>query len=273
MSIKLIASDVDATLLPNGGSISPRTRAAVIACGERGVNFTIATGRWYVSARRIVEELGQRSGYMIVANGGAVVDLDGEPVMEWGLPDADAEKVYAIARKYPIELLAYTRDALYWLNMADPTAGRDESREALGGRYRFVAGDMDAFERKGLHSPYKLAVDCDDIDQLEKLRAELTEAGLAVSSSHSTNLEIMSRGMGKGAAVSWLASALGLARDEVMTFGDNTNDLDLLQAAGWPVAMGNAVPELKAAARIIAPRDVEDGVARTIEKVLRGEIG
>ena len=271
MAIRLIASDVDATLLPNGGSISSRTRAAVRACAERGVTFTIATGRWYPTARRIVEALGQESGVMIVANGGAILDLDGNPLMEWSLDPADAAAVYRIARRYPVDLLAYARGALYWLETQNPTAHREESRTTDDGRFRYVCGDPEAFEREGLRAPYKMAVDCDDPAALAALREELIVAGLDVTSSHATNLEILSKGMGKGAAVRALAEKLGVRREEIMAFGDNTNDLDLLAAAGWPVAMGNAADALKAVARVIAPRDTEDGVAQIIERALAGE--
>ena len=72
-----------------------------------------------------------------------------------------------------------------------------------------------------------------------------------------------------GAALRWLAESYGVPWEKVMAFGDYHNDRELLEAAGWPVAMGNAVDALEAVARIIAPADVEDGVARVLlEKVL-----
>ena len=105
------------------------------------------------------------------------------------------------------------------------------------------------------------------------LRAELTAEGFEVTSAYWNNLEIQSRGAGKGAAVRWLAKQMGAAREEILTLGDNTNDLPMLQASGWPVAMENGVDELKRAARLIAPDCADDGAAQILEKVLRGEIG
>ena len=271
MAIRLIVSDIDATLLPNGGSISPRTRAAVRSCAQQGVTFAVATGRWYVTARRVVEALGQEDGYMIVANGGAILRLDGTPVKLWGMPRTDAETVYRLCRGYDLDLLAYTPRTVYCVNMKRPESGRERSRTT--GAYRFLFGDVEGLERDGLSAPNKMAVDCEDARTLARLRAALEEAGLCVSSSHATNLEIMSKGMGKGAATTWLAGHLGVGREETLALGDNTNDLDMLSAAHWSVAMGDAVPELKAAARLIAPRDVEDGAAQIIERALRGELG
>ena len=135
-----------------------------------------------------------------------------------------------------------------------------------------VNDDRSLFESRGLTFPYKLEAYGDDPAVLAKLRAELVEAGFSVSSAYADNLEVMSAGCGKGAAVQWLASRLGIAREACMAFGDNLNDLSMLDAVGWPVAVENAVPELRAIARIIAPECAQDGVAQTIERALKGEI-
>ncbi len=108
------------------------------------------------------------------------------------------------------------------------------------------------------------------IENQGKLTEELTEAGLSVSSSVPTDIEIMSHNAGKGSTVKWLANHIGATFDQTMAFGDNTNDLQMLQSVAWPVAMGNAVEELKAAARIIAPHCAENGVAKTIAKYVFG---
>ena len=109
-----------------------------------------------------------------------------------------------------------------------------------------------------------------DPDLLARLSRKLTEAGLNCTSSVSTNIEIMSAQAGKGFAVEWLAEHIGATREQTMAFGDNTNDIQMLEAVGWPVAVGNAVPELKAAARLIAPDCDQDGVARTIACIAFG---
>ena len=93
-----------------------------------------------------------------------------------------------------------------------------------------------------------------------------------VSSASPRNLEVMAAGFGKGTALRWLADYYGAPIAGTMAFGDYTNDMELLGAAGWPVAMGNAVAPLKAVARIIAPADVEDGVAQILERVLEGAL-
>ena len=100
-------------------------------------------------------------------------------------------------------------------------------------------------------------------------KSELQGTGAVITHSSWRNVEIMSQGMGKATALRWLASHLGIDLKDCMAFGDNDNDMDMLQAVGWPVAMGNADGALKAMARIVADDDVNDGVAKVIfEKVL-----
>ena len=96
--------------------------------------------------------------------------------------------------------------------------------------------------------------------------------GYSLSSAYADNVEIMAPGCGKGTALRWLAGRLGVDPADCMAFGDNLNDLSMLEAAGWPVAVENAVDELKKAARMIAPCDADDGVAQIIERALRNEL-
>jgi len=136
--------------------------------------------------------------------------------------------------------------------------------------YEVVDEDPVRFEKEGLVCPYKFEVFTNDLVLLEELRAQLTEMGLAISSAFTNNLEIMSKGMGKGPAIRWLANYLGAEFDECMAFGDNTNDLDMLTNVGWPIAVDNAVPVIKAVAREITDACADDGVANYIFKNVLG---
>lgn len=272
MNIRLIVSDVDGTILPRGGEISGRTKAAVASCQRAGVPFVIASGRWFVSAKVIADALEQADGYMIIAGGGAVVDMRGTALQEWTLSREQARQIYEILRPQGVMINAFVRDAVYRVNtqaLKRPVKGLGGY---LGGAYRLVNDDWAQFEQEGLANPYKMEAYSDDEKKLRALEKTLVQAGFSVSSSFVTNLEIMAPGCGKGAAVRWLAGALGIDPGDCMAFGDNTNDLSMLSAVGWPVAVGNAVDELKAAARIIAPDSAQDGVAQVIERALRGEL-
>jgi len=272
MSIKLITSDVDGTILPRGGEISERTKQAVQACTAAGIPFVVSSGRWYVSARPIAEKLGIDEGYMIVANGGAIVRMDGSIVKEWLTPTEDAWKIYSIMKKYDVMMNSFVRNAVYRINTRALKRQKRGLDGYLGNVYSITNDDVEAYETKGLITPYKLEAYGEDLDALAKLKAELIEAGYSVSSAYADNMEIMAGGFGKGTAVKWLAEHLGVKREECMAFGDNTNDQSMLDAVGWSVAVGNAVESLKQNARIVAENCEDDGVAKVIEKALRDEL-
>ncbi len=272
MSIRLIFSDVDGTILPRGGEISERTRRAIQACGKHGVPFVICSGRWYVAAVKIAQDLGLTDGYMVVANGGAVVRMDGSIVHEWLTPTDVARRAYEIMRKYDVMMNAFVRNAVYRVNTQASTRKKRGLDGYLGNDYHIVNDDWAAFETFGLVNPYKLEAYGDDVEAVGKLKKELLEAGYSVSSGYTDNMEIMLGGYGKGTALKWLMEHLGVSREETMAFGDNTNDQTMLDAVGWPCAVENAVDSLKASARIIAPPCEEDGVAHVIERALRGEL-
>lgn len=272
MSIRLVFSDVDGTILPAFRTISDRTRAAIRALGEKGIPFVICSGRWFAGAMEVAESagLGNSEGYIIIANGGAVVRLDGTPLKEWFLPEADARRAAEIIKKYPTAVHAYGRNSVHRLNSRLPG---EKLRKVLDDHFqnRFgctcITDDEAAFDGC-LGAVYKIEAYIDTPGVLTALRPELEAAGLLVASSHPDNLEILAPGMGKGRAVRWLMKYMGVAREETMAFGDNTNDLSMLAEVGWPCAVDNAVAEVRACARILAPCCEDDGVAQIIEKIL-----
>ena len=140
-----------------------------------------------------------------------------------------------------------------------------------GGKYEIVDEDETAFIASLSRLPYKLEAYTDDEAILPAIQKKLEDAGLQVNSAFPFNLEIMAPGTGKGAAVRWLTGHLGFTREQTMGFGDFTNDLPMLVNVGWPVAVGNALDEVKAVCRIVTPDCAADGVAQTIQKYVLGD--
>ena len=196
MSIRLICSDVDGTILPRGGEISERTRAAVHALGEKGVPFVIASGRWYVAAKDIADQLELADGVMIIANGGAVVRMDGTPLWEWTMTGDEAARAYGVLLKYDVMRNAFVRSAVYRENTRAYRAMDPGLTSYLGGACSICNDDRERFEREGLSHPYKLEAYSNDEPTMAALRAELTAAGFEVTSAYWNNLEIQSRGAG-----------------------------------------------------------------------------
>ena len=274
MDIKLIVSDIDHTILPSSQIISPATYNAVRDCRARGVEFVIASGRWYPAARKVaVDQLGIEDGYMIICNGGAVVRSDGTPLAEWRLSGAQAQQIYDLLKAEKVMMNAYAPDAIYRVRGEYLTCFRlpETSYFARTRTYRVVDDDWQGFEEHGLNGPYKIEAYADDTGLLAELRRKVEALGFEANSAFPFNLEIMAPGAGKGAAVRWMTEHMGLTRDQVMGFGDYTNDLPMLENVGWPVAVDNAIDEVKRACRIIAPSCEDDGVAQTIRKYVLGD--
>ena len=265
MDIRLIASDVDGTMLPRGGSISPGLRRAIARCRAAGVPFIISSGRWIGALGDVVRQAGTEGMPMIIANGAAVVGGDGAPMREWLMDDGDVKRAYDILRGFDVQINGYVRDGLYCVNTRALKRQSTMIRDYIGGGdYRLVKDDVAAFEDQALHGAYKLEALVEDAGVIAEARAALKDTGLAVTHSSWRNVEVMAPGTGKGTALTWLAQAYGLTAEQLMAFGDSANDLDMLSAVGWPVAMGNADEEVLRAARLQAPADVDDGVAKTI---------
>ena len=274
MDIKLIVSDIDRTILPANQIISPVTYNAVRDCRARGVEFVIASGRWYPAARKVaVDQLGVKDGYMIICNGGAVVRSDGTPLAEWRLTPEQAQQIYELLKAEKVMMTAYVPDAIYRVRGEYLTCFRlpETSYFARTRTYRVVDDDWQGFEEHGLNGPYKIEAYADDTGLLAELRRKVEALGFEANSAFPFTLEIMAPGAGKGAAVRWMTEHMGLTRDQVMGFGDYTNDLPMLENVGWPVAVDNAIDEVKRACRIIAPSCEDDGVARTINKYVLGD--
>lgn len=268
--IRLVASDVDGTMLPRNGVISENLRRVIGLCRERGIPFIIASGRWIGAMGDVIAQSGCGGMPVIIANGAAILDGDGQPLREWFLDDDDARRVYDILRGFDVQINGYGRGVLYCLNTAALKRRSTMIDSYIGGAgHRLVLEDRALFESEGLHNAYKLEALSENPIIISGVREALRDTGLTVTHSSARNVEIMAPGVNKGAALKWLAGHLGIPAAACMAFGDNMNDYDLLAAAGWPVAMGNADPALKAEARLIAPADVDDGVAKVIlEKVL-----
>ena len=274
MDIKLIVSDIDRTILPANQIISPATYNAVRDCRARGVEFVIASGRWYPAARKVaVDQLGIEDGYMIICNGGAVVRSDGTPLAEWRLSGAQAQQIYDLLKAEKVMMNAYAPDAIYRVRGEYLTCFRlpETSYYARNQTYSVVDGDWQGFEERIRRGPYKIEAYTDDTQLLVELRRKVEALGFQANSAFPFNLEIMAPGAGKGMATRWLTEHMGLTREQVMGFGDYTNDLPMLENVGWPVAVDNAIDEVKRACRIIAPSCEDDGVARTINKYVLGD--
>lgn len=263
--IRLIATDIDGTLLNSQHEISPRTEQALRLAMKQGVQVVLATGKTYYSGRFIVEKLGLTSPGVYV-QGLVICAPDGSVLHSQTLPQKAVQQVALMAEADDIAVVGYEGSRLFMPvhnQFADVLVQYHEPQPEIVGPLSKLAGSV-AFN--------KMIVMC-DAAQMPKLREKVTEhvdgtAHIVLSSPFL--LEIIPLGTSKGAGLAWLLDYLKVSPDEVLALGDADNDIEMLQMAGIGVAMANAMPLVKQAADVIVASNEADGVAEAIERfVLR----
>ena len=268
---RLIALDVDGTLLRPDHTLSPRVRQALHAVQARGLIVCLATGKIYPSIAPLVEELGL-IGPQIVCNGAAIADApSGAVEREWTLsPDELTLARRALATHAPHLAIAwYTPDAILTDAASGPAA--DALAAILSAYHEPVPVRVPALAAPDVPPPLKLLM-TDDPAKLDLLRRTLEPAfegtTLRLIRTSLEFLEIMPLHVSKGAALREILARRAIVREAVVAIGDGENDIPLLTEAGLAVAMANAQPDVRAHADRIAASNAEDGVALLLEELL-----
>lgn len=259
--LKLVAVDLDDTLLAQDLSVTDRVKSAVKLVRAAGVHFTISTGRMYKSASRFARELG--IDIPLITYQGALVknSLSGEVLIEKPLPLAYAREVIARVHQYGYHLNSYLDDRL--LFERDTPEGRRYA--ALSGVDYEIVGDFLNYLDRDPMKIIAIAEEC----LIDKLKAEMNPffAGkITVTKSKPHFLEFSHLQATKGFALSFLASHFGIKREEIMAVGDGYNDLDMLEYAGLGVVVANARGEIKEKAGYVTEATYGDGVVEALEK-------
>lgn len=266
MAVKLIAFDMDDTLLLDDRTIGQRTLRALRAAHEQGVKIVPATGRGKHSMWNYVEEIGVADA-AICTNGAQVYDAQGNPVLESPIPLDIARRIAHFAKENGWYVQGYSATDYYFEKETD------ESRlyASLAGHQGLAVGDLESYIQE---PPFKMLFVETDMEKMKKLKEAaipLFSSEVCLFVSKPFYLEITAPAATKGAAVLALAQHYGLLPSETMCFGDSGNDLSMIDCAGVGVVMGNATDDVKAHADLIAPTNQEEGVAQVIEQyVLQG---
>lgn len=270
MPPRLVAIDLDGTLLPATKRLTPRTTAAVRAVCAAGVDVVLATGKTFHLTACYAEELGLE---------GPVIALDGALVREWpgretlvstGIPAERAREV--LGRIGELGLRTFLTDGTdrflmdsglhAWERFLSAYSDRVVTTAAIGGE---AVGD-----------PYFVAAlgEYEEVLRGEEALRDLGENGLRVFSAEfhepGVGLLVVRPRTNKGSALRTVAERLGVPREDVVAIGDWRNDVEMIRWAGTGVAMADAHPEVLAVADVVLPGDCEtDGVARYLEALSR----
>lgn len=279
--VKLIAMDIDGTLLDSKSRLSPENIAAISEAAKRGIEIVIVTGRRFHSARWTVDAL-PCDFHVIATNGALVKSKDGATLQRHLLPAHIARRVLDATEEFrPCAGVIFdrTRERQVIFEKIDwngPYVGPYLSRHR-----EFVAEVApltDCLDEDPLEVMF--IGECHRLDRVMKLLEDLpyaneyTLAQTVYALRNLSMLDVLRKGVNKGAALAAWAKRLGIAREEVMALGDNWNDREMLEYAGLPVIMGNCVPELRDLGCQMTLSNDASGVAHAIrEFVLSGNRG
>lgn len=275
--LRLVAIDIDGTLLTSAHVISPVTRATIRAVLDRGVRVVLVTGRSFPQARPFAEELGVTTP-LILHNGALVKEVTGR-VFDARLLDREtAREVILRARAHDMDLIVFDDPVGEGRAVVEPIAPENERMRRYLSRWRRPAEVVPDLWRYADHAVLALTT----VDRWEKAsrfadaierefggrvrvwRTEYPRRDVAL-------VDVVSPECSKAAALDRLARHWGIVPSEIMVLGDNRNDLEMLAYAGLAVVMGNAEEELKQLGYYVTGTNDEDGVAQALRRFILGE--
>jgi len=237
--IKLIALDMDGTLLTSDLEVSEMNRSMITQAMDKGVQVMLSTGRWLDFCYPYAESL-QLDNYLVTVNGGEIWTASKELV---------ERHVHATDLMVNMWNIGLEKDVYMWCVSTNHVFNSDEQPE-----------DFHAYEW------LKVGYSSEDIDKLNEIRNELSHFDhIEVTNSLPTNIEVNPSGVNKANGLKRVCRELGITMDQVMGIGDSMNDKKMIMQAGLGVAMGNAQDEIKEVADYVTDTNNHDGVAKAIE--------
>ncbi|SFB41245.1 hypothetical protein SAMN05216312_107224 [Cohnella sp. OV330] len=263
MKFKLIALDVDGTLLNDDHELTPRVKQSVTAAAASGAEIVLCTGRGSASALSVLAQLGL-SGTVITHNGASIVDGESREILqESPIGLEEVERYLALCRERGIHFDLNTAFDIYVEQLNEQTASM----------YARMLSEPILRSREDLYPERTVKISIfapkEDLDELESHWQDWRHE-LQTIRSGDYFIDLQHREASKGTALKQWAEKRGIPREQVLAIGNYFNDLGMLQYAGHGVAMDNSPPEVKAAADAVTASNNEDGVALVLEACLAG---
>lgn len=283
--IKLIASDMDGTLLNEKHKIDQETVIAIRKAEEAGIVFAISTGREYDNVKPLLDENNIKC-QCVLMNGAEYRDEEGNILEEINIDQKVAFKIINILQKEKVSARIFTNKGIFTTDTKEealkemtyrtlsfePKLSYEEAEELakvqpyfiqlkyITNLEEFFSSDIEVRKFVAFHS------DLEIINRMKKVVGEIQD--IAVSSSFKDNIEVTHITAQKGIILAKVAEKMGFEREEVLVLGDSFNDYSMFKEFPESVAMGNAIPEIKEIAKYITDTNDNLGVAKAIYKVL-----
>lgn len=261
--IRLIAIDLDDTLLRDDNTVSDYTKQVMSQVRAKGIEILIATGRMYQTAAPVARTLGLGDSPMMLFSGGVVQRVaSGQIIAETLVPLEAANKVLRTCKEHDWYVQAYVDDQLL---IDKPTAESRMYEEGTGAKALVIGEELYNLGK----APNKLLLISLDASRMAGIKSNLQEivgSRVELVRSKPTFLEIIAPGVSKGGCLRTLLKERGLAANQVVAFGNSDNDISMLEAAGYSLAVANAEEGAKKAADDVCRSNQDDGVAHWLEK-------
>jgi len=265
--IKVIICDLDHTLLNSKKQISPTNLKAIRSAQDKGIFVTISSGRIFTMLKTYQNAI-SINGPIITTNGAAIVDARNDDILwDQHISPAIAEKILYFARQHKYDYSVLTgKECFFSPNSIRIQRFHQYNTQAashgsptipliyLNGNHNVIESNI-----------YKILIDENQPEKFKKAYRFLESVdGINFTCSEAGLLDMLPAGVNKGVGVKQLRRILGLKKEEICVFGDYTNDLPMFAEAGFPIAMENALDELKENALLVADHHDNDGVAQAI---------
>lgn len=267
MDYKLIAMDLDGTLNNDQKVITEKTKAALMAAQKAGIRLALASARPSpgLFKERDILRLQDYRGILMSYNGGRIVDAaTGKVLFETSMDLQETKQVLRQLEKLPVTPILDDGVQFY---VTDKSGFKVEYECKNNNMVCSEVGNLAEFLS---FAPIKILMSADpaQLKAVQKQIADFLPQRLTVVQTAPFYLEVIPKVINKGQGIRDICSVLGIATEEVISFGDAENDIPMLRAAGMGVAMGNAAEPVKQAADMVTLSNNEDGIAAALEKLL-----
>lgn len=290
MTIKLIAMDMDGTLLRSDNTISPITKKVLIEAQQKGIRLVLASGRSYSKLLNYAKELSMDiyGGYLIEVNGMAIYDvLNEKRYIRKRMPVENARELFAYFSQWNVEIIGNMDAGMYDYNppalLEEKLAYRKKHHlpddfPMTGGAFEFLVDNRKGYpDIRYIQTKEEITQEINKIsvtywpevmDEVSKqAKIDLGDC-YWVGKTTDKWLEIMMPDVTKASGLKELQTITGISMDEIAAFGDGENDIEMLQEVGLGIAMENGMEEAKAVADHITSSNMDDGIAEAIQRFI-----